>query len=105
AVAPGQAVTTVICLIVKEGSSARPKVRNATTPAIKIATSRNKVTDRSRTARAERLKPLMAAGRRFAAVARARPRAADAHRVRRRDRRTGDCRSRTLPRRKGGRIA
>src|SRR6266700_872277 len=64
AVAPGQAVTTVICLIVKEGSSARPNVRNATTPAMEIATSRNKVTERSRTARAERLKPLIARSRR-----------------------------------------
>src|SRR5439155_14495901 len=59
AVAPGQAVTTVICLIVKAGSSARPSVRKATTPAMEMATSRNKVTERSRTARAETLKPLI----------------------------------------------
>src|SRR5205085_10942647 len=91
-VAPGQAVTTVICLIVKEGSSARPNVTNATTPAIKIATSRNKVTERSRTARAERLKVLIFVQPRFARAARVRLRAGDAHRAPRRDRRARDCR-------------
>ena len=35
-------VTTVICLIVNDGSSARPSVRNATTPAMEIAMSRNR---------------------------------------------------------------
>jgi hypothetical protein len=52
-------VTTVICLIVNDGSSARPRVKNATTPAMEIASSRNSVTARSRTASAERLRALI----------------------------------------------
>jgi hypothetical protein len=62
AVAPGQAVTTVIALMVKLGSSARPSLKKAKVPATTMATIRNRVTARSRTARAERLK-LIAPGR------------------------------------------
>ena len=56
AVAPGQAVMMVITLMVKAGSSARPSLKNATSPASEIRQIRNKVMERSRTASAERLK-------------------------------------------------
>src|SRR5207244_6277712 len=55
AVAPGQAAVTVRILIVKEGSSARPKLKKAKAPARATVIIRNKVTARSRTASAERL--------------------------------------------------
>src|SRR5712691_10278601 len=55
AVAPGQAAVTVRILIVKEGSSARPKLKKAKAPARVTVIIRNKVTARSRTASAERL--------------------------------------------------
>src|SRR5260370_18384338 len=62
AVAPGHAAVTVNILIVNVGSSARPSVRYATAPAMIIARRKNKVTERSRTARAERLSPCTPVG-------------------------------------------
>src|SRR6266436_9522713 len=58
----GHAAATVNTLIVNVGSSARPSVRYATAPAMMIARRKNKVTERSRTARAERLNPCTPAG-------------------------------------------
>src|SRR5216684_3655133 len=59
AVAPGQAAVTVRILMVKDGSSARPKLKKAKAPARATAIIRNNVTDRSRTASADRLNPLI----------------------------------------------
>ena len=112
AVAPGHAVTTVIAFTVNAGSSARPSRKNATTPAMEIRRMAKRVTDRSRTASAERLSPLTAcpplsrrpreprpAPRR---VAPAGPRGGRAPRARRPDRPPAARRSRSRFRRRCG---
>src|SRR5438445_9364949 len=100
----------VITLIVNAGSSARPSLKNATRPASELRQIRNSVTERSRTASAERLKrfSLMAVGllpwvvrRHWQPRGLARPRAANGHRVRRSDRLVQADRRRVRRRRPG----
>src|SRR5258707_5937896 len=62
AVAPGNAAVTVKAFIVNLGSSARPRFKYANRPTMTAPIRKNRVTDRSRTASAERLKPFLSLG-------------------------------------------